>query len=177
MRGYHNKPKETAQVLSKDGWFRTGDRGKFDADGYLYITGRIKEQYKLENGKYVFPAAIEEEIKLIPSIANAMIYGDGKEYNVCIIFPDFEYLKKYIAENNLPSDPAELVKSAQFTGMLEEQIKGNLKKVFGGYEIPRKFLFITEDFTLENGMLTQTMKLKRRNVLQQYEKDILKLYK
>jgi long-chain acyl-CoA synthetase len=177
MKGYHNKPKETAEVLSKDGWFRTGDRGKFDADGYLYITGRIKEQYKLENGKYVFPSAIEEEIKLIPSIANAMIYGDGKEYNVCVIFPDFEYLKKYIKENNLSSDPAELVKSAQFTGMLEEQIKDNLKKVFGGYEIPRKFLFITEDFTLENGMLTQTMKLKRRNVLQQYEKDILKLYK
>ena len=177
MKGYHNKPEETAQVLSKDGWFRTGDRGKFDADGYLYITGRIKEQYKLENGKYVFPSAIEEEIKLIPSIANAMIYGDGKEYNVCIIFPDFEYLKKFIKENNLSSDPAELVKSAQFTGMLEEQIKGNLKKVFGGYEIPRKFLFITEDFTLENGMLTQTMKLKRRNVLQQYESEILKLYK
>jgi len=69
------------------------------------------------------------------------------------------------------------VKSEKFTGMIEEQIKNQLKKSFGGYEIPRKFLFITEDFTLENGMLTQTMKLKRRNVLQQYEKDILKLYK
>jgi len=177
MKGYHNKPEETAQVLSKDGWFRTGDRGRFDDDGYLYITGRIKEQYKLENGKYVFPASIEEEIKLIPSVANAMVYGDGKEYNVCLIFPDFEYLKKYIAENNLPSNPAMLVKDEKFTGMLENQIKDQLKKTFGGYEIPRKFLFITEDFTLENGMLTQTMKLKRRNVLEQYEKDILKLYK
>jgi len=177
MKGYHNKPEETAKVLSKDGWFRTGDRGRFDSEGYLYITGRIKEQYKLQNGKYVFPAAIEEEIKLMPSVANAMIYGDGKEYNVCIVFPDFDYLKKYVSENKLPSNPEELVKSEKFTSMMEERIKVQLKKIFGGYEIPKKFHFITEDFTLDNGMLTQTMKLKRRNVLQHYEKDILKLYK
>ncbi|HNX23604.1 MAG TPA: long-chain fatty acid--CoA ligase [Spirochaetota bacterium] len=177
MKGYHNKPEETAKVLSKDGWFRTGDRGRFDAEGYLYITGRIKEQYKLQNGKYVFPAAIEEEIKLMPSVANAMVYGDGKEYNVCIVFPDFDYLKKYVSENKLPSNPEELVKSEKFTSMMEERIKVQLRKIFGGYEIPKKFHFITEDFTLDNGMLTQTMKLKRRNVLQHYEKDILELYK
>ena len=176
MKGYHNKPEETAKVLSSDGWFRTGDRGRFDADGYLYITGRIKEQYKLQNGKYVFPAAIEEEIKLIPSIANAMVFGDGKEYNVCLVFPDFEYLNKYVTKNRLPSNPEELIKSEKFTGMLQEQIETHLRKIFGGYEIPKKFHFITEDFTLDNGMLTQTMKLKRRNVIQHYEKDILKMY-
>jgi len=84
MKGYHNKPEATAEAMTPDGGFRTGDRGMFDEEGFLWITGRTKEQYKLSNGKYVFPAVIEEEIKLIPYVANATIYGDGKPYNVCI---------------------------------------------------------------------------------------------
>lgn len=176
MKGYHNKPEETAKVFTPDGGFRTGDRGRFDKDGYLYITGRIKEQYKLENGKYVFPAAIEEEIKLLSTVANAMVYGDGKEYNVCLIFPDFEYLTRFAAEHKLSNVPEELVTSQKFIDMMTEQITTHLRKTFGGYEIPKKFYFITEDFTLDNGMLTQTMKLKRRNVVQHYEKEIMSMY-
>ncbi len=177
MKGYHNKPEETAAVLMPDGGFRTGDRGRFDEDGFLWITGRIKEQYKLTNGKYVFPAVIEEEIKLIPEVANAMVYGDGKPYNICLVLPDFEVAKRWAASRGASADPDELLASEEFKTVLTKKIKDYLKDTFGGYEIPEKYLFLKEDFTVENKMLTQTMKLKRRVVIDNYAKEIEKLYK
>ncbi len=172
MKGYHNKPEETQKVMTEDGGFRSGDRGRFDQDGFLYITGRIKEQYKLENGKYVFPHSIEEDIKLLPNVANAMVYGEGRPYNICLVFPDFDVLGKYAKKNTLPSDPESLLKDNAVTEMLEEEIVGYLRKKYGGYEIPKKFIFLDDDFTLENGMMTQTLKLKRRNVVQGYQELI-----
>ncbi len=176
MKGYHNKPEETAAVLMPDGGFRTGDRGRFDEDGFLWITGRIKEQYKLSNGKYVFPAVIEEEIKLIPEVANAMVYGDGKPYNICLVLPDFEVAKRWAAAKGVPADPDTLLVSDDFKVALTKSIKDHLKDTFGGYEIPEKYLFLKEDFTVENKMLTQTMKLKRRVVIDNYAEQIEKLY-
>lgn len=176
MKGYHNKPEETAAVLMPDGSFRTGDRGRFDEDGFLWITGRIKEQYKLSNGKYVFPAVIEEEIKLIPEVANAMVYGDGKPYNICLVLPDFEVAARWAAREGVSVDPEELLRNEKFKEMLTGVIKDHLNKTFGRYEIPGKYLFLREDFTVENKMLTQTMKLKRREVLDNYADDIQKLY-
>jgi long-chain acyl-CoA synthetase len=176
MKGYHNKPDATREVMTTDGGFRTGDRGRLDQDGYLFITGRIKEQYKLENGKYVFPTALEEEIRLLPWVENAMIYGEGKPYNVCMIIPDFLVLAKYARENQLPEDPALLVADSGIQDMIAQAITTFLKGKFGGYEIPRKFLWVREDFSLENGTLTQTMKLKRRSVLEQYQDQLEALY-
>ncbi len=176
MKGYHNKPEETAAVLMPDGGFRTGDRGRFDDDGFLWITGRIKEQYKLSNGKYVFPAVIEEEIKLIPEVANAMVYGDGKPYNICLVLPDFEVAARWAAREGVSADPGELLRNEKFKEMLTGVIKSHLNKTFGRYEIPEKYLFLDEDFTIENKMLTQTMKLKRRVVIDSYADDIEKLY-
>jgi long-chain acyl-CoA synthetase len=176
MQGYHNNPQATKEVMTEDGGFRTGDRGRLDEDGYLYITGRIKEQYKLVNGKYVFPAALEEEIKLLPQVETVMVYGDGRDYNVALVVPDFEALEKYAGENNLPSDPKSLAENPDVQEMISNAIADALKGKFGGYEIPRKFLFMGETFSSENGMLTQTMKLKRRNVLEQYMPEIESLY-
>jgi long-chain acyl-CoA synthetase len=176
MKGYHNKPQETAEVLMPDGGFRTGDRGRFDKDGFLWITGRIKEQYKLSNGKYVFPAVIEEEIKLMPKVANAMIYGDGKPYNVCLVLPDFEVSARWAAQQGVSASPDDLLANETFKKMMIDEIREHLKDDFGRYEIPEKFYFLREDFTVENRMLTQTMKLKRRVVLDNYAHDIEKLY-
>ena len=177
MQGYHNKPDDTKAVMTDDGGFRTGDRGKFDKDGFLFITGRIKEQYKLENGKYVFPAAIEEDIKLIPSVANALIYGEGKPYNVCLVYPDFAFLAGYAREHNLSDTPKEMASDIHIREYLINEINAALKGRYGGYEIPKKFIFLTEDFTLENGMLTQTMKVKRNVVVDRYRGDLEALYK
>jgi len=102
MKGYHNRPEDTKAAMTKDGGFRTGDRGRFDQDGFLYITGRIKEQYKLENGKFVFPVALEEEICLVHGVQQAVIYGINRPYNICIIVPDFEVLLDYAKEKGFP---------------------------------------------------------------------------
>jgi len=176
MQGYHKKPKETKAVMTDDGGFRTGDRGRLDEDGYLYITGRIKEQYKLENGKYVFPVSIEEDIKLLPYVANAMIYGDGRKFNVCLVVPDFLVLEKFARENNLSTDPKELILSEKVKTLIIDEITMFLEGKYGGYEIPKRFQLLADDFALENGMLTQTMKLKRRVVIDTYKTDIDKLY-
>ena len=176
MQGYHNKPEATKEVMTEDGGFRTGDRGRLDKDGYLFITGRIKEQYKLENGKYVFPAAIEEEIELHPLVENAMIHGEGQAFNVCVVVPDFSVLEKYATEHNMPTDPKELVRKKEIREMISGEITKFLKGKVGGYEIPRKFIYLSENFTLDNGTLTQTMKLKRRVVLEQRKDQIKDLY-
>jgi long-chain acyl-CoA synthetase len=177
MKGYNNKPEETKEAMTADGGVRTGDRGRFDEDGFLYITGRIKEQYKLENGKFVFPAALEEDIRLITYVENAMVYGENRPYNVCIVIPDFLVLKKYAEKNNLPKEPESLIKEKVVTDMITAEITKSLTGKYGGYEIPKKYIYITENFTLENGTLTQTMKLKRRTVVNKYKELIEAHYK
>ncbi|HQI01023.1 MAG TPA: long-chain fatty acid--CoA ligase, partial [Deltaproteobacteria bacterium] len=176
MKGYHNKPQATAEVMTPDGGIRTGDRGKIDKDGFLFITGRIKEQYKLENGKFVFPASLEEDIRLLPYIENAMIYGENKPYNICLIVPDFVVLEKYAKEHGLPSDHKALVENPQIRELITNEVANSLKGKYGGYEIPKKFIFLDENFTVENGTLTQTMKLKRRVVVGKYKDMIEELY-
>ncbi len=176
MKGYHNKPEATAAVMTADGGFRTGDRGKLDEDGFLKVTGRIKEQYKLLNGKYVFPGSIEEDIKLIPYVANAMIYGEGREFNICLVVPDFEVLARHAEKEGLPTDPEALVADQGVRRMIGDSITEALKGNYGSYEIPRKFVFLAEDFTLDNGMLTQTLKLKRRVVVDRFIGEIESQY-
>src|ERR1044071_2309050 len=101
MRGYHNRPAENATALRSDGGLRTGDLGYLDDDGYLYISGRIKEQYKLENGKYVMPSPLEETLKLSPFIANVMIYGDARPFNVALVVPNAQALQVWAQKQNI----------------------------------------------------------------------------
>ncbi len=176
MKGYHNKPEETNKVITEGGGFRTGDRGRLDKDGFLYITGRIKEQFKLENGKFVFPASLEEDIKLIPYVEQAMVFGEGRAYTVALIVPDFIVLEKYAREKGLSADPAEMIRNKEIQDVISSEITKNLDGKYGHYEIPKKFLYLKEGFSLENGTLTQTMKLKRRVVLEKYGKEIEALY-
>lgn len=177
MKGYHNKPEQTREIMTPDGGVRTGDRGRLDQDGFLYITGRIKEQFKLENGKFVFPAAMEEDICLVPEVANAVIYGENRPYTICLIVPDFISLESYAEKNNITTrNIEELVNHKDIQDMVAQKVTDALKGKYGGYEIPKKFILLSENFTLENGLLTQTMKLKRRVVLQKYHDMIESLY-
>lgn len=176
MVGYHNKPKATKSVFTEDGWFKTGDIGKIDEDGYLYITGRIKEQYKLENGKYVFPAALEEDIRLLPYVENAMVFGDGKPFNICIVIPNCDILNKTAELLKLKTEVSKLIHLPLVQEFMSIEIRKSLKENYGNYEIPKKFIFTDENFSVENGMLTQTLKLKRRVVIEKYKKQIEELY-
>ena len=177
MKGYHNRPEDTKAALTPDGGFRTGDRGRLDKDGYLFITGRIKEQYKLENGKFCFPVSLEENICLCSFVQQAVVYGLNRPYNICIVVPDFEVLLSYAKEKGLPTDIKTLVERQDIKDIISEAVTNQLKGKFGGYEIPKKFIILPEAFSLDNGMLTQTMKLKRKVVLDKLNDRIEALYK
>jgi long-chain acyl-CoA synthetase len=185
MIGYHNKPEQTKEVIVEMNGMRgvrTGDRGRLDDDGFLYITGRFKEEYKLSNGKYIHPDTIEREMKILPWVLNAVVTGAGHEYNVGLIVPDMNVLKRVAEEMKLSIDPKDLFdpsnsEGRKFKELLTAEIQNHLKKIVGSYEIPRKFEFVMEDFTLDNGMLTQTMKLKRRVVMDKYGDMLEGLYK
>jgi long-chain acyl-CoA synthetase len=183
MMGYLNKPQQTAEVMMPDKWngfpgIRTGDRGWIDEEGYLHITGRFKDEYKLANGKYVHPEGIENEVKLLRYVLNVMLYGDGKDYNVALVVPDFAALK---ADPNvkplLKGTLEESLNQKALTDYLSKDIIAHLRKTYGSYEVPQKFLFVAEDFTVDSGMLTQTMKLKRPLVMKKYGEQIQNLYK
>ncbi len=175
MVGYHNRADENAAVFTKDGGFRTGDLGYVDAHGFVFITGRIKEQYKLENGKYVVPTPLEEQLKLSPYIANAMVYGDNKPYNVALVVANMGALRDWAAQNGVAAEGAELLSNAK----VRDLVKGEIDKYSGhfkGFESVNAFALIGEDFTTENGMLTPSLKLKRRKVLEVHGPLIEGLY-
>jgi long-chain acyl-CoA synthetase len=182
MMGYLNKPEQTAAIMTPDTWngfpgIRTGDLGRFDEDGFLYVTGRFKDEYKLSNGKYVHPESIEMDMKLLPHVANAFVYGDGKEYNVAIVIPDFETVQKdHHTAKWAALSPKELVSNEEFKNFLITELSSYLEKSFAGYEIPKKYMITDEDFTLGNGMLTQTLKVIRGEVLKKYGDALQRMY-
>ena len=163
MLGYHNQPEETAKVMTPDGGLRTGDLGRIDSDGFLIVTGRVNELYKLQNGKYVAPAPLEEKLTLSPFIAQAMLHGADKPYNVAIIVPNSQNVQAF----------------AQDQKKLREIIAAELDKFsadWKSYERVKKFMIADEEFTTANDMLTPTLKVKRRNVIKRYGADLDKLY-
>jgi long-chain acyl-CoA synthetase len=175
MVGYHNLPEATAQVLRGDGGLHTGDLGWVDDEGYLHITGRIKEQYKLENGKYVFPAAIEETIKLSMFIENAMVSGANRPFNVVIVVPDWLVALPWAQEQGLSGDAEQLVNEPKLIQLMASEIQKTCQDL-AAYEIPKKILLLPDAFTPENGILTPTLKLKRREVNKLFGSRIEALY-
>ena len=177
MKGYFHRPEETAAVFTSDGGFRTGDMGFLDAEGFLFITGRIKEQYKLQNGKYVVPSPLEEALKLSPYIANAMVYGDNKPYNVALIVANVTALRKWADENHLalPGGPEDLLQDdrvrALFAGEIAARSTG-----FKGFERIQDFALVAAEFTVESGMITPKMSLKRRKVVEVYGPLLERIY-
>jgi long-chain acyl-CoA synthetase len=177
MMGYYNLPDENGKVFTGNGGFRTGDMGFVDEAGYVWITGRIKEQYKLENGKYVVPVPIEQSIALSTFVTNCMLHGQNKPFNVAIIVPDMESLKKWAVEKGLDTTSIpELLKRPEVQALYRDQIHEHTKDA-KGYEKPQRFLLISEDFTVANDMLTPSMKLKRRTVLKKYGEALEELYR
>ncbi len=178
MQGYYGLEKANQEVLlEKDGerGFRSGDMGRLDEDGFLYITGRIKEQYKLQNGKYVVPTPLEEKLKLSAYISNCMIYGMNKPNNIALIIPDFEALGDWAKQQGLPTAPEQLVQEPQVRALFQRELD-RWSEDFKGYERAKNFALGTTDFSPDNGMLTPTLKLKRREVLKQYGAQIDALF-
>lgn len=162
MKGYHNI--DDSDVFYKyDGkrYFRTGDLGYLDSDDRLFITGRIKEQYKLENGKFVVPTLIEKELILSPFIKQIIVYGENRPFNIALIVPEIENLDDKKDLNNFYSEEINIISK-----------KKNIKN----YEIPKKFIILDEEFSLENGLLTPKMSVKRNKVIEKYLQEIDDIY-
>jgi long-chain acyl-CoA synthetase len=173
MMGYFERPEDNAQVLMPDGSFRTGDMGFLDADGFLYITGRIKEQYKLETGKYVVPSPLEEQLKLSPFVSNVLLYGANKPHNVALVVLDAATVDEWAKARGLSTQT--LAENAELKKLVLSELE-KYSKSFKSYERPKAVVLTLEEFTTENGMLTPKMSIKRRNVLAKYQARLDALY-
>ena len=175
MKGYHQLPEETAAVMTGDGGLRTGDLGRIDKDGFLFITGRIKEQYKLENGKYVAPAPLEELLQLSPFVSQAFVHGANRPYNVALIVPDRAAIEKWARERGLDGSYEELLAHGKVRKLFDVEIEEHSKN-FRGYEHVRRFRLVPEEFSVDNGLLTPKMSLKRNVVTDRYGKELDELH-
>ena len=170
--GYYHKPEATAEAIDAEGWFHTGDIGELDADGYLKITDRKKDLIKTAGGKYIAPQPIENKVKLNKFVANAVLLGDTRKFSIILIVPNFEALEPWAKERGISvASRADLLAQANVKQKMEQEVMGELRDL-AKFEMPKKVLLLGQDFTIESGELTPTMKVKRRAVEKRY-KDLI----
>ncbi len=176
MKGYYRKHEETAKIIDQDGWLHTGDQGKFDEYGNLVITGRIKEIIVTSYGKNIAPAPIEASLTKGQYITQTMIHGDNKKYLIALIVPDRDAISKYASENKIPYDDyQQLLESASIMKLIADIIE-EVNKQLAPHEMIKKFVLVSEEFTIDNQLLTPTLKPRRPVIAQKYNTLIEKLY-
>ena len=172
MVGYYNSSEATAEAIDSDGWFHTGDIGDLSKDGYLRITDRKKDVLVLSNGKKVAPQAIESMLKQSPYISEAVLFGDNQPMVVAIIAASMDRLKQWAQEHNLAVENTELlVKDPEVLQLIKSEITSTTQNT-ADFEKIRDFRLITNQFSVESGELTPTLKVKRRVVAQNYQELI-----
>ena len=177
MKGYHNKPKETDEVIDRMGWLHTGDLGHIDNEGFIKITGRKKELFKTANGKYVAPVPIEQAIAGNKLVDMVMVVAEGKPFTTCLIFPDFENLKAVKLELG-----AEGADNGSFLDgeAARAYVKKTLDEVnakLNHWEQVQKFRIIKAPISIDSGELTPTMKIRRHVVMEKCRAEIEAMYK
>jgi long-chain acyl-CoA synthetase len=176
MDGYHNLPDETANTLTEDGWLRTGDKGALDAEGFLTITGRIKELFKTSGGKYIAPPAIESKFKaLCPYASQFVVFGNQRNFVVALITLDPDALADWAKENDVSGDYAEIVKSDACEKMVQGYVE-ELNSHLNRWETIKKWQLLDHDLSVESGELTPSMKVKRNVVEGNYQQLIDSFY-
>ncbi|MBQ7690684.1 MAG: long-chain fatty acid--CoA ligase [Muribaculaceae bacterium] len=176
MKGYFNKPEETAAVLESDGWFHTGDCGEINEQGQLILTERLKDLYKTSNGKYIAPQMLETALGQDKFIEQVAIIGDGRKYVSALIVPDFEELKAWAEKRKIKfSSIEELVNNADTHRMMEQRIEG-YQKDLASYEQIKRFVLLPRPFTMEAGELTNTLKIRRAVINKRYAPLIDAMY-
>jgi long-chain acyl-CoA synthetase len=168
MEGYHNLPEETAKSLTDDGWLRTGDKGEVDAEGFLRITGRIKELFKTSGGKYIAPPAIESKFKAIcPYASQFVVFGNERNFVVALITLDPDALGDWAKENGVSGDYAAIVSSDACHKLVQGYVE-ELNRRLNRWETIKKWQLLDHDLSVESGELTPSMKVKRNVVEQNY---------
>ena len=176
MRGYYNKPEATRDVFTSDGWFKTGDVGALDKDGFLCITDRKKELFKTSGGKYIAPQPIEQAIKGSRFVSQVVLIGAERKFPAALIVPVWEQLESYCKLKGISvASRSELCRHPRIIDLIQRQIDAltpNLAK----YERIKKIALLEDEFTIEGGELTPTLKVKRRVIDDKYRDVIEKLY-
>lgn len=175
MSGYWNKPDATAEVMDADGWFHTGDIGRFN-NGYLQITDRLKHMIVNAGGKNIYPGPIEDLIKSIPYVEQAVLIGEQQNFMAALIVPDIESLKIWARQQNLGyNDEKELLYKQEVTNLFDKELK-KLSKSLASHEKIREFRLIPESFSIEGGEMTPTLKVKRKVIESKYADLISSIY-
>ena len=173
MKGYWNEPEATAQVL-EDGWLKTGDVGFVDEDGYIRITDRKRDFIKNSGGETISPARVEGYLTLEPEIAQAMVFGDSRPYLVAVLVPDRDFAAAYAPETS-SDDFRSLVADPRFTRVIGTVV-ARVNRVLSPVERVRRFVIATEPFTIANGQMTPTLKIKRHVIGEVYGGALDALY-
>ena len=177
FKGYYKNEEQTKEAFTEDGYFRTGDIGHIDSEGFLQITDRKKEMFKTSGGKYIAPQIIENQAKASKFIEQIMVVGDGEKMPCALVQPDFEFAKNWAARNGtaLGTTPQEIAKSPELKARIEKEIT-KINEHLGNWEKIKKIELTPELWTVENGLLTPTLKLKRKAVKEKFMKLYNKLY-
>jgi long-chain acyl-CoA synthetase len=177
MQGYYKDPEKTAQVL-KDGYFHTGDKGEIDQDGFLKITGRTKEMFKTSGGKYVVPPLLEGELKQSRFIEQVMVVGEGEKMPAAIIQPNFVFIQDWIEHkgHKIGTSCEEIATSQIVIDRIQREVD-ECNKNFGKWEQIKKFELTPEEWSIDGGQLTPTMKMKRAIIRKKYNDLYEKIYR
>jgi len=174
--GYWNNEAATSEAMTTDGWFRTGDIGELDGEGYLRITGRKKELIVTAGGKNVAPAVLEDRLRANPIISQCVVVGDNKPYIGALITLDPDALPQILAANNIESAPiSQLIENADVRGLVQKAVNAANEAVSNSEAIKR-FVILPEDLTIDNGYLTPKMSIRRHLIVQDFASDIEGLY-
>jgi long-chain acyl-CoA synthetase len=174
MRGYHNKPEETAAAL-KDGWLYTGDIGEIDEAGRLKITDRKKDLIKTSGGKYVAPQNIEGRFKMIcPFVSNVVVHGNNRNFCVMLVALDPEAIADWAKNNGVAGGYEDIAKNPKTQALIKPYV-AELNKGLASYESIKNFAILPKDLTLEGGDLTPSLKVKRKAVETKY-KDLIEAF-
>ncbi|MEN8264324.1 MAG: long-chain fatty acid--CoA ligase [Nitrospirota bacterium] len=175
MLGYWNNPEATAAIIDSDGWLHTGDKSEIK-EGRIYITGRIKEIIVMANGEKVPPANIESSIEMDPLIDQAIVIGEGKPYLAALVVINKEVEELLAKKLNLDPDNPAFLKSRNLLNYILQRISSRMS-AFPGYAIIRRIVLLHEPWTIENGLMTPTLKLRRQFILHQFNEEVAALYK
>ena len=173
MQGYYNKPEETGRVLDEEGFYHTGDVGYVDADGHFYVTDRIKDLFKLSNGKYVAPLQVESLLKQSPLISQPVVVGSGRKQVGALIVPDWDALKEALKEDDIATNGSreELCENPQVVKRVQRDAV-ELTRELSDYERVKRIYLLPREFSIDKGEMTPTLKIKRSVIDEKYEEAI-----
>ena len=176
MQGYFKRPDATAKEIDEDGWFHTGDIGRLDADGFLFITGRKKEIFKTAGGKYVSPPVVENKFKESPFIEYIVVVGENRRFPAALMVPSFAFLKEWCARKNIPwTSREEMTCHPQVLERFQRETD-RFNQLFGKWEQVKKFVLLPGEWSVDSGELTPKLDVKRKVVLEKHAKQIDDLY-